>query len=439
MFGLMRLADAPGFLHVRAVSGVLVALALAGAMALATGGLAHAQEDAGAASSANASFESGDLTGWTVDARCDNIEDADCGMPPGYAKVVESFGPENGIEGPGPDGAGLFETYTAPYGQHFAVLQTGCLSTTLSRSFTLQKGQVLSGQAFFATDEDYGLNGHTYNDAGSIEVVSGGTVTTVFASDSQAVRAFNGTPWTAFSYTAPADGDYTIQAYVENFENCTYPSWVGLDLAVPQCTVVCYVDGTKGDDALNGGTATGDAFKTIQRAIDTVAPGGTVIVAAGTYNESVQVHHPVTLEGAAAGQDARERTADGDETIITGGATHDGIGIYYAANVTIDGFTFEGNAAGIAFRGYSSSSSYTIVNNIFRGNTTGIAFGGGNYRVAIQQNVFDQNNAPTPLGNAFVRSGVAINGGGYLYNSTVSDNTFTGQSRADVTIRMVGS
>lgn len=436
MFGLIHLAGKPGEVRLRAAGGIVLALAFAAMAALSAGGLAHAQGDP--ASTSNVSFETGDLTGWGAEARCDNVDGDGCGVPPGYVKAVQSFGPENGTEGPGKDGADLFQTYTAPYGQSFAVLQAGCLTTTLSRTFTLKAGQTLTGKAFFATDEDYGLNGHTYNDSGRVEIVSGGTVKVLFSSDAQSVRAFNGTPWTAFTFTATAAGDYTLQASVDNFLNCTYPSWVGIDLAAPLCTTVCYVDAAKGNDAGNGGTSTLDAFKTIQRAVDTVASGGKVIVAAGTYAESIQVHRPVTLEGAGAGKDARERTDAAAESVISAGPGLDGVTVFYTPSVTIDGFTFSGNAAGIAFRGYSSSSSYQIVDNIFTANTQGIAFGGGNYRVVIQQNVFDSNNAPTPIGNSFVRSGVGIGGGGYLYNSTVSDNTFSGQSRADVTIRSVG-
>jgi len=432
MHDLFRLAGGPG--RVR-TSTLLIAILAALLAAWASAGMAHAQSQS-PGSGTNPSFETGDISGWTADALCDNVDNEGCGVPPGYAKAVQSFGPDAGTFGPGPNGADLFPTYTAPYGKYFAVLQVGCLSTTLSQTFTLQAGEKITGQAFFATDEDYGLNGHLYSDPASIEVVSGGLVTKVFASSSQAVRAFGGTPWTPFSYTAPTDGDYTVQAYVENFDTCTYPSWVGIDLAIPHCTMTCYVDASTGDDTLHGGSSASDAFKTIQQALNTVSTGGTVIVAAGTYSEPVSIQRSVVLEGAQAGMDARGRNADG-ETIISSGAGADGFTIAYAPNVTVDGFTFEGNAAGIAIRGSTSSSQYRFVNNLFTNNTTGIAFGGGNYSAIIQQNVFDSNNAPTPIGNSFVRSGVGIGGGGYLYNSTISDNTFSGQARADQTISLM--
>ncbi|HKS91268.1 MAG TPA: NosD domain-containing protein [Tepidiformaceae bacterium] len=433
MHDLFRLAGGPGRVRI----STLIAVILAGALAAwASAGMAHAQSQS-PGSGTNPSFETGDISGWTADARCDNVDNGGCGVPPGYAKAVQSFGPDAGTFGPGPNGADLFPTYTAPYGKYFAVLQVGCLSTTLSQTFTLKAGEKITGQAFFATDEDYGLNGHIYSDTGSVEVVSGGTVTTVFASSSQAVRAFGGTPWTPFSYTAPADGDYTVQAYIENFENCTYPSWVGIDLAIPQCTMTCYVDGATGDDALHGGSSPSDAFKTIQQALNTVSTGGTVIVAAGAYSEPVSIQRSVVLEGAQAGTDARSRHSETSETIINNGEGADGFTIGYAPKVTVDGFTFAGNAAGIAIRGSTSTSQYQFVNNMFTGNTTGIAFGGGNYSAVIQQNVFASNNLATPIGNSFVRSGVGIGGGGYLYNSTISDNTFSGQSRSDVTVPLI--
>ncbi len=54
---------------------------------------------------------------------------------------------------------------------------------------------------------------------------------------------------------------------------------------VPPCTTTCYVDAVNGNDA-NTGVSTTTAFKTIQKAIDTVQPGGTVRVLPGNYNET---------------------------------------------------------------------------------------------------------------------------------------------------------
>ena len=81
-----------------------------------------------------------------------------------------------------------------------------------------------------------------------------------------------------------------------------------------------------GNDA-NGGDTPATAKKTIQAAVTQVSVGGTVIVAAGTYNEQVQIAKTLTLNGAKAGVDARTR-ATANESIIThalrAGANHGG-------------------------------------------------------------------------------------------------------------------
>ena len=103
-----------------------------------------------------------------------------------------------------------------------------------------------------------------------------------------------------------------------------------------------------------------NAFSTIQEAIQAVAAGGTVNVAAGTYPEVVVVNKPLTLSGAQAGQNANSRFAafvpgangpkadPAMETILTAAATdpanaaNDMLHIM-ADNVTVDGFVLDGN------------------------------------------------------------------------------------------------
>ena len=53
----------------------------------------------------------------------------------------------------------------------------------------------------------------------------------------------------------------------------------------PLCTTVCYADAVGGNDADDGITPA-TAFKTIQKAIDTVQPGGQVRVLPGSYSET---------------------------------------------------------------------------------------------------------------------------------------------------------
>jgi len=99
-------------------------------------------------------------------------------------------------------------------------------------------------------------------------------------------------------------------------------------------------------------------YPTIQEAIEEAykAGGGTVLVAPGTYNESIVMKLGVTLQGS-----------DADETIIDGsGNTY---AVQGASNSTISGFTITGSSYGI----YNDpNSTMTITNNIITGNNYGI-------------------------------------------------------------------
>ena len=133
---------------------------------------------------------------------------------------------------------------------------------------------------------------------------------------------------------------------------------------------VVYVDASYGTNCgavtfpNSGGTGTYfvgyNAFSTIQEAIQAVAAGGTVNVAAGTYPEIVVVNKPLILSGAQAGHNANSRFAafvtgangpkadPAIETILTAAATdpanaaNDMLHIM-ADTVTVDGFVLDGN------------------------------------------------------------------------------------------------
>ena len=55
-------------------------------------------------------------------------------------------------------------------------------------------------------------------------------------------------------------------------------------------------------------------YSTIQAAVDAAAPGATINVDAGTYNETVVITQPMTIRGAQAGVDARNTR--GTESIV---------------------------------------------------------------------------------------------------------------------------
>ncbi|MEO6157161.1 MAG: hypothetical protein ABIQ39_05975, partial [Ilumatobacteraceae bacterium] len=64
-----------------------------------------------------------------------------------------------------------------------------------------------------------------------------------------------------------------------------------------QCTTDCFVNAATGNDAF-GGEVASNPKKTIQAAIDTVNPGGTVHVAPGNYTETASNRTPSNLAGS---------------------------------------------------------------------------------------------------------------------------------------------
>ncbi|QDT41650.1 hypothetical protein Pan241w_17130 [Gimesia alba] len=143
---------------------------------------------------------------------------------------------------------------------------------------------------------------------------------------------------------------------------------------------VVYVDDnfsnpTPGQDPDAGGPATEfgvDAFATIQEAIDNVAEGGTIIVAAGTYTPSatINVTKTVTIQGPQAGVDPRpgssslrDETDDTTEAIIDGGGTLSQIFLIDADNVTLDGLVIT-NGTGDLVRSSNPVDQVIVQNNI---------------------------------------------------------------------------
>jgi hypothetical protein len=111
-------------------------------------------------------------------------------------------------------------------------------------------------------------------------------------------------------------------------------------------------------------------FPTIQSAVDAAnAAGGDIImVAAGTYSETVTITKPLTLKGAQAGVDARSRSG-AVESVISSAAAYGTIqvGPVGAGTVTIDGFTIINTSTGTSGNGVQalySTASLVVRNNI---------------------------------------------------------------------------
>lgn len=123
---------------------------------------------------------------------------------------------------------------------------------------------------------------------------------------------------------------------------------------------------------VDGSDSAGADFTVIQDAVDNAQSGWIIDVAAGVYNENVDVNKTLTLNGPQAGVNPviGERNDSGAEAVVDGGAS-EAISVN-AGNVVVDGFRVtmsglddSGKNAGIAIND-SSANNAIIKNNIVR-------------------------------------------------------------------------
>lgn len=193
------------------------------------------------------------------------------------------------------------------------------------------------------------------------------------------------------------------------------------------CTTTCYVNTATGSNSFGGDTPA-SAKKTIQAAVSQVSPGGTVIVAAGSYpaagNTFVVLNKPITLLGAQAGVDARTRGPNGIAGMETVMPTTGGPYIFDLASpgITIDGFDFA-NMGPRGFDSYANVDNLTISDNIFK-STTG-TYSGGNIQLGggyhANNFTFERNYVQNDNGY-MLYLGHAMTGG------TIADNYINGDS-----------
>jgi parallel beta-helix repeat protein len=193
-----------------------------------------------------------------------------------------------------------------------------------------------------------------------------------------------------------------------------------------------YVSAT-GNDA-NDGSASDNAhaWLTIQHAVDNVTAGDTIMVAAGTYTENVNVNKSLTLTGASSA------------TVIVNASAHTNWPVFSvnASSVNISGFRLTGaidvstteapffeTTAGITLG--DNVANCNISNNILTGNYNGIRLNSGSHN-----NTFTSNDASSNINegfelyhsdnNTFTSNTANLNTKYGFKMETASHNTFTG-------------
>ena len=127
-------------------------------------------------------------------------------------------------------------------------------------------------------------------------------------------------------------------------------------------------------------------FKTVAPALEALPAGGTLILAAGTYSESVTITKDITILGPKAGIDPNVRGANktddwtrnplrGEGEAVLAASWHVGIhagnkAVYDCHNVTIDGIAISG--AGMLRSNYGGEGNITLTykNILVTGYTT---------------------------------------------------------------------
>lgn len=196
------------------------------------------------------------------------------------------------------------------------------------------------------------------------------------------------------------------------------------------CTTVCFV-ATNGHDTNNNGTSPNDAYLTLQKALNVVAPGGTINMMAGSHAGGTVIRS-VSIRGVQAGLDARTRTGD-ESTILVQGS---GAGLTLSngnVNVTIDGLRFAASTSGAGtaiLTDANYSGALTVNNSIFTYliNTTsvgllrGIDASLGTAAVTAARNYFDR------IGVLFGTAGRALSLGGTGAGApaTITNNLISG-------------
>ena len=260
------------------IRSTILSAAIAAALAMIALVLVSSGNSALAASSlVNGNFETGDLTGWSVDTTASG----------GTASAVASYDYcANYSE------CWYLLTMSPQEGSYFALLTPGTVSedTRSSQPFDASNGDKVSGWAFFQTG-DY----LPYDDKGQVVITndSGTTLATPFEESVSSVGQNGNSGWKYWEYTftgLTGTGQFQIEARVHNTGDSSGTSAVGLD-------------------GVKTHTLGSDTTKPSTSATRSVEPN-----AAGWNKENVTVRLNATDEGGS-GVDKITYSASGAQTI----------------------------------------------------------------------------------------------------------------------------
>jgi parallel beta-helix repeat protein len=187
-----------------------------------------------------------------------------------------------------------------------------------------------------------------------------------------------------------------------------------------------------GSALANNCDAAGPASTTITAALAAAAPGDTIKVCPGVYNETPVVTKSVFIYGPQSNvpADTGTRTPGGPaEATVQGDTTGTGgVGIFWVqvGNVTIAGFTVRNNPGGPGIQFQGGTSTLAAQNNIVTNNTFGI-YANGNTVTVSHNRIFGNNQNNAANGN-----GVYSDQG--LTNASIGYNSFTNQANSGILI-----